>query len=345
MPTIKDVACLADTSIATVSRYLNGETIREKNRLRVKEAIAELGYYPNQAAKTLKTNRSSMVGMIVSSLDSLFNSRLSESVQMHLYESNYSLLAMSCQHDLTRLEPMMQFLLRKGAEALIIACGCGLYDECAIQSAIDGSVPIVVLDNVIEGCDSIIGDGDLGAYLATRHLIERGHERVAFLGGPGHIESARTRCDGFVRAMNEAGLPVRPEYLRLGDYDERHGRDGLTALLDLTERPTALLTANHHISMGVLEVVYSKGVDIPGELSFIMYDELIPIDILPTKLSTVTQPTADMGSLASELVQRRLLKDPPLPPPGRCYRLPPRLVIRESVKDCHDHKTGGTPHD
>lgn len=332
MPTIKDVARMAGTSVASVSRHLNGENVRPENARRIDAAVKQLQYYPNHAAKMLKTSRSQMVGLVVSSLDSVFYSRIAGNAQLRFYQADYSMLAMSCQHDANRVRALLRFLIQKGAEGIIAACSLSPQDHEELRALHAAGVPVVVVDDMIEGCDCIMGNGNIGAYEATSHLLQNAHTRVAYIGGDDSYIIARERHHGFLRALEGWGVTLDPRYDLPGNFTEQHGRQAALQLLGLNDPPTALLAGNHDIALGVLETVYRLGLRVPDDLSLVLYDDIIPVQILPVGMTTVDQKIADMGFMAAELILKRLNGEA-AGEDARCYSLAPELHIRGSVKN------------
>lgn len=316
-PTMVDVAELADTTVATVSRVINNvgyvsDGLREK----VEAAIDKVGYVPNANARALKTNRSQTIGVVVGDLMNPYSIELANTVTSEVASHGYTTFIGTATDDTTSELLVVDAFHRQRVGGLVVATLPTERSDNALKRLAKHGMPIVTVGRQLkhEMIDSISADFRRGGRLATQHLIELGHKRIAFVGAELEEAARVTRLQGYLDALTEAGIPIRPEYV-VGNHSaagsprystHSTGHQSAHELLKLSSRPTAIFTRNDHTAFGVLQALTEAGVSVPGDISVVGFDN-IPLTrrVIPA-LTTVSQPTENQGQLASEFLLGRI---------------------------------------
>jgi LacI family transcriptional regulator len=232
MATIHDVAESAGVSTTTVSRYLNNRIeLPAQTAARIDAAIARLEYRPNLLAKRLSTGKSEAIGLVIPEISNPFFAELASAVEDEAERNGYAVFMSSTRGDRDREIAALQRLHDRHVDGLILMCNHP--DDGTLAALIGKHENMVLLDEDILGVDvpRIFVENEQGAYLATRHLIDKGHRVIAHIGGQPGLLSVRERLAGFHRAMREADLPVRNDHIRLAEYSRAFGRKAIEAIL------------------------------------------------------------------------------------------------------------------
>jgi len=333
--TVKDIARKAGVSHSTVSRALHGNPlISEDTKQRIQQMAIELGYLPSAAARTLKTNRSHVLGVVLSNIDDPFFSEILQGIEEIIQSSGYSLFIAAAHRDPGREREIVQAMVEHRVDGVII-CSTSFSEERSRQFLQFG-VPIVVVNNqaVEDFRYSIYHDDIDGSRQVTRHLLELGHRRIAYIGNSASGRSTLDRWTGFRQAMETASLafPVKYVYEATGGSTE----DGVTAagyFLSLSERPTALVCYNDMMAVGVMKGLQQAGIRVPNDISITGFDNIIFSAYTNPPLTTLDQPKRFIGAEAARLFLELL--DTPLNQRSSTHKnvriLKGRLLIREST--------------
>jgi DNA-binding LacI/PurR family transcriptional regulator len=333
--TIKDIARRAGVSHSTVSRALRGSAlIPAATAERVHRAAIELGYQPSAAARSLKTNRSQVLGVVVSSLDDPFFSEIVQGVEDIAQERGYSLFIAASQRDPQREQKIVQALVEHRSDGVII-CSSSFGAEQARQLSAFG-LPIVVVNNqsAEDYRYSIYHDDLDGSRQLTRHLIELGHQRIAYLGNALSGRTTLDRLAGFQREMQDSGLPLRAEYVhQVPGGDPAAGLDGVGYFLSLPQRPTALLCFNDMLAIGALQGLQQAGVRVPVDFSLAGFDNILFSAFTSPPLTTFDQPKRFIGAEGARLLLGLLepAAGAEQDPQPRIRILQGRLLVRQST--------------
>lgn len=328
MPTITDVAKRAGVSVSTVSRVLNNHpNVGAEVRQRVNDVIRELQYEPSRVAQRMRATSSRLVGVIFSDITNPFYIDVLHSIEHTLSQQGISVLISNADSDEEREANFLRIMLNENIAGLIIAPT--KENVPALAAAARGGLPIVVIDRRLSNIevDTVLVDNFQGALTAIQHLIRLGHERIGVLSGPLHLTSGRERYTGYLQAMTDAGLKVDPSMSRFGNYREQSGYELANELLSAPSPPTALFVANNLMTLGALNAIHERGHAIPDEIAVIGFDDLPWAISLNPPLTTVAQPTSEIGTRAAELLLDRM-KDRLRA--VRTIELPTRLMIRAS---------------
>ncbi|WP_295998120.1 LacI family DNA-binding transcriptional regulator [Rugamonas sp.] len=325
--TLTDVARLAGVSPATVSRILNGSAkVADAKRAAVLAAIAQMNFAPNQMARGLKQGRSMTIGIVVQDISSPFFDETLRGVDAGLKATGYTSVIVSGHWDAQEEAERIRLLLARKVDGIILLAG-RLSDEAVRQFA--GHCPIVSTGRDLR-TGNAIGfkiDNEYGAYMAARHLIELGHERIAFVTGPASSSDANERLAGYRRALHEAGLDSDPALIVAGDFHEASGLLAVAQLLERRTGYTAVFAANDLSAYGVRLGLYRRGIRVPEDISLIGFDDLPGSSYTAPPLSTVRQPLYELGRIATGALLSLLKGEP-------AYRdVPPlELVVRETTR-------------
>lgn len=305
MTTIYEVSKLAGVSPSTVSRVLNGsELVIEPTRRKVETAMKQLGYQPNKIAQSLASKRSNSVGILVPELHGPFFGTMLSSIELELRNEGKHVIITAGHSDADREKEGIEFLSSRGCDALILFV-FSTPDE-HIRSLRNSSLPIVVIGQLVPGMEEhcIVLDNEAGGYIATKFLIDSGHRELACITGPLWKSDGRGRLDGYRRALAEAGLAFDPRLLAEGIYEEASGRNAMEELLRAGVPFTGVVCANDEMAAGAMWVTREHGMDIPGDLSFVGFDNAFFTRYMHPQLTTIGYPIDQMGQMAARCVLR-----------------------------------------
>ncbi len=302
--TIKDIATQLNVSHSTVSRALNDSPLlSQATKKRVRQAAAELGYLHSAAARSLKTNRSQVLGVILSHIDDPFFGEILQGIEEIGQESAYSLFIAASQNDRLRERQIVQVMREHRVDGVII-CSALFSPEQSRQFSSYG-IPIVVVNNQAaeDYRYSIYHDDIDGSRQVTRHLIDLGHRRIAYLGNATAGRTNIDRLSGYQQELAAQGLPVRSGYTcDVPDWRPENGLQGANYFLQLAERPTAIVCYNDLLATGVLKGLEQAGVEVPGEISVTGFDNITFSAYTRPALTTFEQPKRFIGAEAARLV-------------------------------------------
>jgi LacI family transcriptional regulator len=310
MANIYQVAELARVSVATVSRIINNSgRVTDKTRLRVVNAMEELGYRPSSIAQALATNRTNCVGVLVSELHGPFFGDMLSALEQELRSAGKFVIVTAGHSDEAREKAGLQFLIGRQCDALIVHVEA-LPDQYLRDH--DGNpAPLVVMNRTVPGLldHCLTLDNEYGGYLATRYLLKMGHTRIAYISGPLSWHDASQRLAGHNRALAEAGIKPDKRLLVEGDYHETAGAEALGQLLDAGLAFTAIACGNDQMAAGVMAAARDRGLRIPEDLSIVGFDNAPISRYLHPKLSTIDYPIGEMGRMAARWVLRHVYGD------------------------------------
>ncbi|MFC4638405.1 LacI family DNA-binding transcriptional regulator [Deinococcus hohokamensis] len=320
--TLADVARVAGVSKMTVSNVINNKPgMKEGTRARVQQAIERTGYVVNPAARALAGRRSNLIGVLTPRLNWPFVSEVLHGASLTAEAAGLN-LAIFTTASSPALEREQATLLRTLADGVLLVIPSA--DEHPIFGE---TVPVVTLGAT--GQRTVQVDNYAGAALATRHLLELGHRRVAHVRGKHTaLRDATEREAGFCASLHAAGVPVRPAYLMDGEFSEEGGERAARHLLSLPEPPTAIFAANDRSAIGVLRAAAALGRRVPHDLSVVGFDDIHAASVTDPPLTTIRQPLVQMGQRAAEVLID-LIRG--APPQNDHVVFPATLVVRQST--------------
>lgn len=329
--TIRDVARVARVSPAAVSRWLNG-TIRlpAATGERIHAAVAELRYQPHAQARRLSRGRAEAIGIIVPDISNPFFSLLAGEAERIAVGAGYDVVIWSSRNQIDRELACFDRLASGYIDGLLLITNHADDGQLAERVArAPGRVVIVDEDVPATAVPKFFVENERGGYLATRHLIENGHQRIAHMGGPRGVMSAIERADGWRRALSAAGIAVPESWHIASEYEVDRARVDAAALFALTPTPTAVFAGSDAIALGVMYQARERGISIPGDLSLVGFDGMPITELLQPPLTTIGQPIDGLGRLGAE--QLIAMIDGIGSSNAETARLPVSLVVRGSV--------------
>jgi LacI family transcriptional regulator len=330
MSTIKDVARLAGVAVGTVSRYLNGAEVKQVNKIKIEESIQVLNFRINPIARTLKTNRTNTIGIVIQDLSDLYSTTIIKSVEKELYKQGYNIFVCDAWGDKELEIEKISLLLEKMVDGLIVyPCSSNLE---YLNNLINRECPVVTIDLKAEGyeCDQVFSDNTSSTYNAVQWLINNNHKRIGLISGnPGYFTGGE-RLKGYKRALEDYSIPEESEFIKITNFTEEQGYSALKDLMELEEKPTAIIASNYYTTIGAVKAVYDLGIKIPEELSLIGFDNLGLTELVRPSLSIIVQPMEEVGRSAAQLLLRRIKGDYEGYP--HTSRLKTDLVLRDSTR-------------
>lgn len=336
-PTQKELAKLAGVSAGTVSNVVNGVPgVSDTARQRVLAAIRELKYQPNLIARSLRTNRTHTLGIVVPDITVPFYPRIIRGAELAAREAGYFLMVLDSENDQEREAAMLELLRSQRSEGtlLVAAGGHGWTKDQA--ATITAQAPLVCLDRLPEGLavDSVCVDDARAAAMAVSHLVERGHRDIAIITGPVTLRNEQARLRGYRTAMQHHGLTVRERHVWQADFSQAEiARVCQEGLLGSRDRPSAIFATNGVTGLGMLKSLYALGLETPRDVAVVCFDELSSEDFFRPGITTVVQPAADIGARAVHVLLRRIRGKGEPAGPLETVRLPATLVVRESSSE------------
>lgn len=311
--TIRDIREQTGLSLATISKYLNGGNVLPENREKIETAIRDLHYEVNEIARGLVTNKTKTIGMIVYDIESMFSGVLIRHVGDCLRKAGYALLVCDSCNDEKIEADNVRFLINKKVEGMVVIPVS--WKEDFLLPTREKKIPVVLMDRsfAVSDFDCVKIDNRTAALRATNHLLGCGHKKIAIIAS--RVEyTGWERYKGFREAMVQAGLSIPEEYCRIGAHTIEFGHDSMLKLLELPDRPTAVLMTNYETSLGAVMAVNESGFDCPGDISMLGFDDLIMSHVVKPKLCMVVQPMKEMCEKAVELVLTQINSKEERPP-------------------------------
>jgi LacI family transcriptional regulator len=305
MATIQQVAQHAQVSAATVSRVLNSNgNVHPDLVRRVRTAVEALSYKPNSVARNLRRSESSLWAVIVSDIGNPFFTSMVRGVEDAAQGSGYSVVL--CNSDENPAKEA-GYIAAAAAERMagVVICPASTPDT-DVTPLLDLGIPVVAVDRRLgrAAVDTVLVDNERAAEEATDHLVDMGYRRIACITGPRQAMTARERLTGYQRALQRRGQDLQPPLVRYADFRERGGYEAMASLL-ADVPPDAVFVANNLMTVGALECLIHHGVGVPREVGIVGFDEIPWADLVRPSLSTVAQPTYEMGKIAGQLLTNR----------------------------------------
>jgi LacI family transcriptional regulator len=318
-----------------VSYVLSGDPnapVGAETRARVMAAIAELGYVPSHAARSLRSQRALAIGAIIPDITNPFYPAFARGIQNVAEAEGYDLIAYNSDGMLERELKFMQSALAGRVDGVILSPFQITMDELADVAGMN--IPVVALTSrrPIEGrppVDTVHVDCVTSARHAVEHLITRGHRRIGMIAGQAGTPAREDRVLGYLQALEAAGMRADEMLVRGADFNEEGGYRAAQDLLRLSLRPTAIFAANDLMAMGAMAALFEVGLRIPHDMAIVGFDDIPAARLLAPPLTTVAQYPDRLGARTAELLLERLRGEGP--PSSRVIVMPAELVVRESA--------------
>ena len=328
MSSIKDIASEAGVSTATVSHVINKTRfVSEAVRARVLKAIELHDYYPNAHARSLASGNSRTLGLIISDIANPFFPELVKSIEAAAFKHDYDVILSNTNYEAARASHYVRrFIERKVAGVALMTSEM---DKALIGELARREVSVVFLDSGEAGLrmSNLRVDYDTGIRQAIMHLVELGHQNIAFIGGPSHLHSAQRRLESFRQTMRNV-LPAAPEQIFQGDFKIEGGKRATSEILAANDLPTAVVAANDLMAFGAISEFRRAGLDVPGDVAIIGFDDIAFSSLIEPALTTVNLPRKELGRMAVEALMATLSD---ASKHGVELTIPTQLVVRNST--------------
>jgi LacI family transcriptional regulator len=306
--TYKDIRRMTGLSLATISKYYNGGNVLGQNRELIERAAAELDYQVNNVARGLRSRRSMTIGVILDELASTFNTTIVSRMEERLREAGYGTIICDSRQDAASQVDVMRFLVGKMVDGVVVVPVDD--DDSFLAPARDRDVPVVAVDRLVPGTDSVVIDNRSAIASAVRLLTTVGHRTIGLLAGPDTTYTMRERRAGFREALQQRTGELPRSELTLPEHISiEGGHAGLRRLLRLDSRPTAVVCANYDLTLGA--TIALNDLDPASRPALVGFDNLELARLLRPRPTLVTQPVEDLAVQASELLLQRLSGEGP----------------------------------
>jgi LacI family transcriptional regulator len=331
---MRAVAEEVGVSTATVSRALNSpDRVSPELRERVMAAAARLGYRPNQVARSLRTQRTRTLGVVIPTITNPYFADAVRAMQDVASAHGYTLLIANSDHQPAKEDAALSTLRDHRVDGIIlVSTSRAPAPPAGLKALLDSATPVVVVDRALPYLDAsrVLVDTRGGARLAVQHLVQRGRRRIAFIAGPSGVWTAEEKLMGYYEGLMAANLVGDEELIVPGEYTVEGGEASAIRLLALRPRPDAVLIANNLMTLGAYRVLLREGIVIPRDLAVVGFDDVAWTDVVRPTLTVVSQPTQELGREAIEVLLQRITQ-PDVPPRPHVRLLPTHLVVREST--------------
>jgi len=309
MPTIHDVALHAGVSITTVSHVVNNtRPVSDKGRERVEVAIRKLGYVPSAVARSLKSNTTRTLGMLIPNSANPYFAEIARIVEDRCFDAGYTLIVCNTDDEAHRQSVCLQVLAERRIDGLIVV---STGDDDSLKAQLHGlKMPTVLVDREINdpSCDLVETAHLNGGLLAVRHLLMLGHRRIACIGGLVGVRSGEQRIEGWRQAHVEASLPQESDDTLLwrGGFTCQGGYEAMHAILRTVRLPSAIFVCNDLMAIGALRAAHEVGLRVPENMSIIGFDDIELSSYTSPPLTTVAQPKERLGGMAVDMLLERV---------------------------------------
>jgi LacI family transcriptional regulator len=330
--TIKDVARLSGTSVATVSRVINNKTVRKENYNRIVQVMNELDFKVNNQARSLKTNKTMIVGVVIPRLDDVYFMKVAKAIQIHLSRKGYFMFLVDTDKNFDNEQMQVKRLVEEKVDGLIVVPST---NKGAYLKEYADRTSIVVLDQLLDDfeADTVVTDSINCVYESVEMFVRNGHRRIGIICGPQYLFTAKERLEGYLRVHEDYKIPIRDNLIKIGNYDVVSGYNLMKEFMEMDEsdRPTAIMATNYDITKGVVMALQETGCKIPDDYSFIGYDFEELATLFSPSLNIVVEAIEEMGERIVDVLYKSMnglhKKDA-----YEVFRVKPSLIIRDSVK-------------
>ena len=327
--TIRDVAKTAGVSVSTVSRVLNGKVdVAKETKNHILEVIDDLGYSTNLAARSMRSQKKNLIGLIMPDIAYPYAIEIMKGVNQAIAESEFDLLVYTSgdvrkRGHVTSEQKYITLLAKSISDGVIVVA--------PVASEYNIDKPIVSIDPVMKHphYPAVHATNYEGSLEAMEYLIGLGHRRIGFIGGRVELESANRRLSGYRDALEKTGIPIDEQLIVSGDYTTKTGIEGGQRLLMLEDRPTAIFASNDQMAMGVYQIAEKMGLSIPNDFSLVGFDNIPESKYLG--LTTIDQFILKMGYTATQMLIK-IINEIPLE--KQTFKMKTQLVVRNSCRQC-----------
>jgi len=330
--TLSEIARLAGVSKATVSAVMNNKpNVSWKTKQKVLQLVRRFNYIPNDLARSLVSNQTGIIGLVVRDITNPFYSKVTIAVEEVANKNQYGLILCNSKDEYLKEKEQIYILKKKRVDGIIIFL---LEDNPSLHHIFDlvkEKYPFVIVGHRVKGLDVdyINSDDESGAYEAVKYLISVGHRKIAHLIGPSGCAASLSRLRGYKRALHEAGIKVPQHFVITGGSNLNSGYHTAKSLLSLKNRPTAIFAYNDLVAVGVFKASRELGLRIPDDIAVVGFDDIELAEFLSVPLTTVRQPMYELGKKSAKLLFDRITQKENVSPIE--ITLKTSLVVRKSA--------------
>lgn len=301
--TIKDIAQLTHLSVGTVSKYINGGSVKQVNKKKLDEAIQKLDFHVNNFARGLKTKHSATIGVLIPSLDNYFCTTLVGYIEQDLSDFGYSVIVCGYQGQVDKQRERLRLLMNQMVDGIIVVPSFAPDKLLEFQDY--PHIPIVFVDRVFKNSyfDTVAIKNQSISFDLTSELIAKGHSLIGIVLGPKQISTSKERLEGYVQAMHDHDLDINSNFVLNGSYSMEHGYAATMHLLTRKHKPTVIFATNFDITLGMLKAIHELSMNVPKDISIVGFDNLQISSVFEPPLTIIEQP---MEKIAKEVVKRLL---------------------------------------
>ncbi len=309
MATIKDVAKEAGVSVGTVSRFLNGAEIKERNKQNITHAIEKLKYKVNPIARCLKTNKTHTIGVLIYDLTSLYATTIVKSIEQKMFEYGYNIFVCDYWNNPELEYKKAKLLIEKMVDGLIVFPSSTSANY--LHSIQQSGIPVVVVDWGVPGfeCDHVLIDNVNAIYDAVERLFKQNHKKIGLINGTKSNYIAKERLEGYKRVHQDYNMLLNQKLIKMNGFDKMSGYKSFLDLFYMDDPPTAIIACNYDTTLGMIKAINERHLSIPEDISVMGFDNLGLSDVVQQPLSIIVQPTKEIGSRVASLMLKRLKKD------------------------------------
>lgn len=323
-------------SQSTVSRVINRHaSVREETRINVERAMAELGYIPNAAARSLITRHTRLLGLVVSNITNGFYPEIIDAITSAALDAGYAVIVGSAGERPSSQAEYLRLLAEQRVDGAILTSTL-VGDARDLEALSRGGLPIVLANRLRDdlALDAVALDNPEAGYLATSHLIDHGRRRIAYVGGRADAATDQGRFAGYSRALDEGGIEMLPELVAHGEFTRAFGRTRTAEMIGRASAMDGIIAGDDTVALGCLDALAEAGVRVPTDVGIIGFDDIPAASLRSVWLTTVSSSAIEMGALALSLLLDRV-RDGFDGPPRRVI-IPPELMVRGS---CGAHES------
>lgn len=329
--TLKQIAEALGVSAMTVSRALNNRSnVDEKTRERILKKARSMGYTPNHVAKSLVSRKTFTIGVVIPEISHIFFAQVISGIEEVAYKMDYQLILTNSAENYEREIKAIQTLHSQRVDGILVSCSETTEDFSHFEEIIKSGMPLVFFDRCIAGlgASTVSVDDRVGAKKMTQHLIDHGYKKIACLHGAA-ISIGKERLEGYKEALNENHILVDENLVIEGGFLEKGGYQAMSRLLELPKNkwPEAVVTVNDPAAIGAIERIEKAGLSVPDDIAITGYSDDIRAALLKCPLSTVSQPSKEIGKKATDKLIKTMQNENE---PVENIELKTKLMIRNS---------------
>ena len=302
--TMKDLAQATGLGLATISKYFNGGTVRDKNRLLIEEAVKRLDFAPNEVARSLKTKQTRVIGVVIPELSNAFITSIISTMEDLLRQKNYAVIVCDCRSDARQEMEAVRFLLNRRVDGLINMPSD--MSGAPLRPALDAGIPVVLVDRLIDALEgqvsAVVIDNVRAAEKAVELLVTNGHRRIGLVLGEPGLYTTDCRLQGYLNVLKARNIEARPEDICYGDYTMQGGYQAVQGMMERPDRPTALFITNFEMTLGGMLALNQGGIRVPEDVSVIGFDKLDIFGNIFPDLTLIHQPQNIIGRECADLI-------------------------------------------